>query len=90
MARSPVRAIAGLFWSLARDILLELIRQQDDITLEEIRALLCERGIVVSGTTIWSFDDRNGISSKKPIRERTGSSGRGGRARLVEGAAKAA
>ena len=27
MARSPVRAIAGLFWSLARDILLELIRQ---------------------------------------------------------------
>lgn len=65
MARSPVRAIAGLFWSLTRDILLELIRQQDDITLEKIRALLCERGIVVSGTTIWSFDDRNGISFKK-------------------------
>lgn len=91
MARSPVRGHRRAVLEPHRDILLEVIRQQDDITLEEIRALLCERGIVVSLTTIWSFYDRNGISfKKKPVRQRTGPPGRGGRARLVEGAAKAA
>lgn len=45
--------------------LLDLIGAQPDITLEEIRTLLCERGITVSITTVWSFYARHGISFKK-------------------------
>lgn len=45
--------------------LLDLIGARSDITLEEIRTLLRERGISVSVTTVWSFYDRHGISFKK-------------------------
>ena len=47
--------------------LLDLIGVQSDITLEEVRALLRERGIVVSVATVWNFYDRHGISFKKTI-----------------------
>ena len=47
--------------------LLDLIGARSDITLEEIRTLLRERGISVSVTTVWSFYDRHGISFKKTI-----------------------
>jgi transposase len=71
--------------------LLALIRQQDDITLEEVRAILRERGIAVSVTTIWSFYDRNGVSfKKKPVRGRAGSPRRGRGTTRLEGTAKAA
>ena len=53
--------------------LLDLIDAQPDITLEEVGALLRERGIVVSVATVWSFYDRRGISfKKKRLRHRTG------------------
>ncbi len=44
--------------------LLDLIGAQSDITLEEVRVLLRERGITVSVATVWSFYDRRGISFK--------------------------
>lgn len=71
--------------------LLDLIEGQSDITLEEIRTLLRERGIPVSVTTVWSFYDRHGVSfKKKPLRHRAGSSRRGPRPRRLEGAPRAA
>lgn len=47
--------------------LLDLIGAQSDITLEEVRVLLRERGITVSVATVWSFYDRRGISFKKSV-----------------------
>ncbi len=45
--------------------LLALIVEQSDITLEEIRSRLAERGIKVAVSTIWRFYDRRDISFKK-------------------------
>lgn len=91
MAPSAVRGHRRPVLEPHRALLLDLIQQQDDITLEEIRALLGKRGIRASVTTIWSFYDRNGISfKKKPVRERAGPPGRGRRARPVETAARTA
>jgi len=71
--------------------LLDLIGARSDITLEEIRTLLRERGISVSVTTVWSFYDRHGISfKKKPLRHRAGSSRRGPGPRRLEGTPRAA
>lgn len=91
MVPSAVRGHRRAVLEPHRVLLLELIQQQDDITLEEVRALLGKRGIGVSVTTIWSFYNRNGISfKKKPVRDRTGPARRGRRARPVEATAKAA
>lgn len=71
--------------------LLALIDAQSDLTLEEIRALLRDRGVVVSVTTVWSFYDRHGIGfKKKPLRHRAGSRRRRARPLHLEGQAKAA
>ena len=71
--------------------LLKLIKQHDDITLEEVRAVLGERGVVASVTTIWFFYNRHGISfKKKPVRDRTGPPRRGRGTRSLERTAKAA
>jgi transposase len=71
--------------------LLDLIGVQSDITLEEVRALLRERGIAVSVTTVWSFYDRRGISfKKKRLRDRAGSARRGDGPRGLESATRAA
>jgi O-acetylhomoserine/O-acetylserine sulfhydrylase-like pyridoxal-dependent enzyme len=71
--------------------LLELIGVQSDITLEEVRALLRERGIMVSVATVWSFYDRHGISfKKKRLRHRAGSARRGPGPCGLEGAPRAA
>lgn len=55
--------------------LLELVRQQPDLTLEEIRQkLLAERGVRVGIGSVWRFFDRHRISfKKKPARHRAGS-----------------
>jgi transposase len=45
--------------------LLALIVEQSDITLEEIRDRLAERGVAVAVSTIWRFYDRHEISFKK-------------------------
>lgn len=62
-----------------RVFLLSLIEEQPDLTLEEIRARLVERDVMVCVTAIWRFYDRNGISFKKNrARRRAGQARRGG------------
>jgi transposase len=73
------------------DWLLEVIETKTDLTLEEIRAQLKERGVRVSLWTVWSFYDRHDISfKKKRLRQRTGSRRRGAGAGTLESRAKAA
>lgn len=55
--------------------LLELVRQEPDLTLEEIQARLFEmQGQKAGIGSVWRFFDRHGISfKKKRARGRTGS-----------------
>ena len=55
--------------------LLDLVRQEPDLTLEEIqRRLLYERAQKAGIGSVWRFFDRNGISfKKKRSRSRAGS-----------------
>ena len=53
------------------DVILGLIEGKPDITLAEIEAALAERGVVVSGSSIWRFFDRRKITLKKSRRTRT-------------------
>jgi transposase len=55
--------------------LLDLVRQEPDLTLEEIqRRLLDERSQKAGIGSVWRFFDRNGISfKKKRSRSRAGS-----------------
>lgn len=56
------------------EVLLGLIAAQPDLTLDEVRGLLADRGIAGSRTAIWRFFDRHGISFKKNrARQRAGS-----------------
>jgi transposase len=56
--------------------LLGLVRQQPDLTLEEVRAMLLEtHGLKAGLGSVWRFFDRHGISFKKnSARSRTGPS----------------
>src|SRR5215467_5438577 len=56
-SRSPLAAHAAF--------LLALVDGQADLTLEEIREQLAERGVQVAVSSIWRFFDRHGISFKK-------------------------
>ena len=47
------------------DFLLALIAAEDDLTLEQIRGRLQERGVVVGYGSVWRFFDRHRISVKK-------------------------
>jgi transposase len=47
------------------DFLLDQVSQTPDVTLEELQAMLRERGIAVGIGTVWRFFDRHGISFKK-------------------------
>src|SRR5674536_76415 len=90
-APSPVRGHRRAVLEPHAAWLLDLIGAQSDITLEEVRALLRERGIVVSVATVWSFYDRLGISfKKKRLRYRAGSARRGHGPLRLEGAPRAA
>jgi transposase len=90
-APSPVRGHRRAVLEPHAAWLLDLIGAQSDITLEEVRALLRERGIVVSVATVWSFYDRLGISfKKKRLRDRAGSARRGHGPLHLEGAPRAA
>jgi transposase len=66
--------------------LLELVREQPDLTLEEIKARLAERSIVACVSGLWRFYKRQRISFKKKdrARSRTGSARRGSGPRNVE------
>jgi transposase len=71
--------------------LMELVKDKPDITLAEISAKLSRRGVRVSLSTIWSFYDRHDFSfKKKRLRQRAGSSRRGGRPRALAKRTKAA
>jgi len=48
-----------------RDWILARIEEQPDLTLEELRAELAERGVKVVVSTIWEFLDREKLSFKK-------------------------
>jgi transposase len=54
--------------------LLDLVRQEPDLTLEEIQGRLLDEHRRKAGiSSIWRFFDRHGISfKKKPARGRTG------------------
>jgi transposase len=66
------------------DWLLRLVRQETDLTLEEIRGRLNKRGIRASVSMIWYFFDRHDISFKKNrLRQRAGSRRRGRGAQAV-------
>lgn len=45
--------------------LLQLVKSEADLTLEEIRVRLAKRGIRASVSMIWNFYDRHNISFKK-------------------------
>jgi transposase len=57
VAASPLRGHA--------DWLLALIAGQADLTLEEIRERVGERGVATSVSSLWRFFDGRGISFKK-------------------------
>ena len=91
MAPNPVRGHRRAVLEPHAALLLELIGAQPDITLEEVRAALRERDIMVSVATVWSFYDRHGISfKKKPLRHRAGSARRGFGTPRLEGTPRAA
>ena len=54
---SPLDAQAGFLIALSED--------EPDLTLEEIRARLRERGVSVGFGSVWRFFDRHRISLKK-------------------------
>ena len=57
-----------------RALVLGVIEEQPDLTLEEVRSALAEQGLVVGYGTVWRFFDKEGISLKKNrARQRTGS-----------------
>ena len=48
-----------------RDWILERIEAMPDLTLEELRAELKERGVIVGYGTVWRFFEREDITVKK-------------------------
>ena len=67
-------------------LLLELVAAEPDLTIEEVRARLGERGISAGYGSVWRFFDRHGISFKKNrARQRAGSGRRSRGAAAMEG-----
>jgi transposase len=48
-------------------LILALVEDKPDMTLEELRAALAERGVSVGYGTLWRFFDRRGITRKKRL-----------------------
>jgi transposase len=91
VAPNPVRGHRRPLLEGHADWLLELVKTKSDLTLEEIRARLGKRGVVVSLWTIWSFYERSRMSFKKNrVRQRAGSRRRGRRTRTLERQSKTA
>lgn len=91
IAPSAVRGHRRAVLEKHADWLRALVEEKSDITLAEISAKLVRRGVRVSLSTIWSFYDRHGFSfKKKRLRQRAGSSRRGGSPRTLGGRTKAA
>ena len=81
-SRSPLAAHAAF--------LLALVDEQADLTLEEIRERLAQRGVPVAVSSIWRFFDRHGISFKKTVHAAEQPCRRGGRPPALEKRAAAA
>ena len=80
VAPSAVRGHRRSVFEGHEEWLLALVREQPDMTLEEIRGALARRGVGAGLSTIWAFFDRQRISfKKKPARQRARSCGRGSR-----------
>ena len=74
-----------------KDWLLKLIAAEPDLTLQEIRARLAGRGVMVSASSVWRFCDRHGLTfKKKSACGRAGAQRRTRCARAVEARAAAA
>jgi transposase len=74
-----------------KDWLLELIAAEPDLTLQEIRARLAARGMIVAASSVWRFCDRHGLTFKKKLAcSRAGTQRRARAARSVEARAAAA
>lgn len=52
------------------ELILGMLQETPDITLEELRAKLAEGGIGASVSTLWRFFDRRQITFKKRLRMR--------------------
>lgn len=67
------------------DFLMGLIAGESDLTLEEVRARLRERGVSAGLGSVWRFFARHDVSFKKNrSRRRTEQGGRGGGAGAME------
>ena len=49
-------------------LILSLLEETPDITLEELRAVLAEKGVAVGYGTLWRFFERRQITRKKRLR----------------------
>ena len=65
VAASPLRGHRRSPLAEHADWLLALIAGQADLTLEEIRERVGERGVATSVSSLWRFFDGRGISFKK-------------------------
>ena len=66
--RSKARAMGGNTrskLSKERALVLGLIEEQPDLTLQEVRSALAEHELKVGYGTVWRFFDKEGISFKK-------------------------
>ena len=55
------------------NVIMDIIRAQPDLTLNEICAALAAKGIKASRSALWRFFDRHGVSFKKNgVRQRAG------------------
>lgn len=52
------------------ELILSLYEARRDITLQELRAALAERGVAIGYGGLWRFFDRRGITVKKRVRTR--------------------
>lgn len=67
-------------------VLLALVAEQPDLTLDEWCVALRERGIVTSRVSVWRFFDRHRVSYKKnSARQRARAAGRRRGARALAG-----
>jgi transposase len=65
-------------------VLLALVAEQPDLTLDEFCAVLRAREIATSRVSVWRFFHRHGLSFKKNrARQRAGARGRGRAARAL-------
>lgn len=86
VAPSPRPKNSGSKLNAQKDWLLEIVRAQPDLTLEEIKERLAERSVVACVSGLWRFYKRQRISFKKKdrARSRAGQARRGERAPSLE------